>query len=611
VTSIASCAFEACIRLASIAIPDSVTSIGYSAFSNCIGLTNLSIGAGVSTINDQAFYGCRSLTDVTIPASVTSICRYVFSGCSSLSTINVDPANTVYASADGVLFSKDFTTLVQYPGGKTGTYVIPADVTNIAYYAFSGCTSLSAITVDLSNAAFASIDGVLFSKDYTILVQYPGGKYGAYAVPENVTNIGSFAFYDCINLTNVTISAGVNSVGDSAFEGCSGLSGVYFKGNAPSLGWDVFFGDYNATVYFLPGATGWESPFGGCLALLLPYTYEVLGDAVVITAYVGTNAVEIIPSSIEGLPVTVIGEGAFEGYGGLSSVQIGTGVTSIGDWAFHSCTGLSSVTIPGNVTNIGEFAFSQCTGMTNLVVGAGVTTIGHCAFNFSGLTSVAIPASVTSIGYLAFAGCASLSAVNVDPANAVFASIDGVLFSKDFSTLVQYPGGKVGTYIIPDTVAKIGSYAFFDCANLTNVTIPAGITSIGGRAFEGCSGLLGCYFKGNAPSLDGYAFNGDSIATVYYLPGSTGWGTSFDVRPIVCWNPTVQKDTSFGFTENRFVFNITGTANIPVVVEATTNLSGGTWTPLTNATLGTSGALYFSDPSSSCHPSRFYRIVWP
>jgi hypothetical protein len=109
-------------------------------------------------------------------------------------------------------------------------------------------------------------------------------------------------------------------------------------------------------------------------------------------------------------------------------------------------------------------------------------------------------------------------------------------------------------------------------------------------------------------------FTSANKATVYYLPGTTGWPippSRFYGRPAFLWNPAVQRDVSFGFVSDRFGFNISGTTNIPVVVETATNLTSGAWTPVLTNTLGSTGSFFFSDPASTNTPARFYRIVWP
>jgi hypothetical protein len=148
------------------------------------------------------------------------------------------------------------------------------------------------------------------------------------------------------------------------------------------------------------------------------------------------------------------------------------------------------------------------------------------------------------------------------------------------------------------------------------VTIPDSVVWIAGSAFNGCASLTWVYFKGNAADL-GYSppwfpsFSGDTNATVYYLPGTTGWGPTFGGLPTVLWNPQVQtSDASFGVQTNQFGFTITGTSNIVVVVEASTNLANPVWSPLATNTL-TSGSFYFSDAQWANYPGRFYRLRWP
>ncbi len=162
-----------------------------------------------------------------------------------------------------VLYNKAGTVLICYPGGKSGGFTIPDSVTSIAGYAFWQCSGLTSIVVDASNTGYSSQDGVLYNKAKTVLIQYPGGKSGGFTIPDSVTSIGDGAFGGCTGLTSVTIPDSVTSIGDYAFYHCSGLT----------------------------------------------------------------------------------------------SVTIPNGVTSIGDYAFECCTGLTSLTIGNSVTSIGDYAF--------------------------------------------------------------------------------------------------------------------------------------------------------------------------------------------------------------------------------------------------------------
>jgi len=146
---------------------------------------------------------------------------------------------------------------------------------------------------------------------------------------------------------------------------------------------------------------------------------------------------------------------------------------------------------------------------------------------------------------------------------------------------------------------------------LTNVVIGKGVTYLGELAFGYCSSLISVYFTGNAPTFGPSAFRSDSNAIVYYLPGASGWSNTYAGLPAVLWNALIQTgDGRFGVRNNQFGFNITGTTNIPIEIEACTNLANPVWTPLQTVTL-TNGLFYFSEPFQSNNAGRFYRITAP
>jgi hypothetical protein len=199
----------------------------------------------------------------------------------------------------------------------------------------------------------------------------------------------------------------------------------------------------------------------------------------------------------------------------------------------------------------------------------------------------------------------------VDPLNAVYSSADGVLFNQSQTTLIQCPGGKAGNYTIPNSVTNVAYNALAECYYLTNVTIPNSVTVIGSDAFYYCYRLTGIYFHGNAPSLGSNVFDYDSNATIYHLPGTTGWGPTFGGLPTVLLNPQVQtSDASFGVRTNQFGFNLSGPDGLVIVVEACTNFTNPVWQPVQTNTL-TGGSSYFSDPQWTNYPGRFYRLRSP
>ena len=222
-------------------------------------------------------------------------------------------------------------------------------------------------------------------------------------------------------------------------------------------------------------------------------------------AYSGSGGDVTIPST-----VNTIGNNAFYGCTGLTSVTIPNSITSIGDQAFYGCTGLTSVTIPNSVTSIGEYAFYRCTGLTSVTIPNSVTSMGSAFYGCTGLVSATIQNSVIDNG--AFNGCTGLTSVTIG--NSV-TSIGEYAF---------YRCTGLTSVTIPNSVTSIGDQAFYGCTGLTSVTIPSSVTSIGFCAFYNCTGLTSVTIPNSVTSIDGGAFG--EVLHIEYYGTATGspWG---------------------------------------------------------------------------------------
>jgi len=608
ITSIADRTFYSCSNLTGVTIPASVTSIGQSAFYGCVGLTNITLGSGVATIGQWAFFFCPALTSLTIPNNVisigasaffecinlasvtigngvTSIGTAAFDDCGKLTAITVSSSNSAYSSSgDGVLFDKNKLTLVQYPGGKTGSYTVPASVTGIASSAFSYCTNLAGVMLP---GGLISIGSSAFS--YSSL--------SSVMIPNNVTTIGDYAFNNSA-LATVTIGNSVASIGNNAFQGCH-LASVTIPNSVTSIGDDAF---------------------GACplTSVIIPNSVTSMGRYV----FYGCTS---LTTAVIGSGVTSIGSNTFAYCYSLANLSLGNGLADIGPSAFTYCSSLASVQFPNSITHIEDYAFSGCSQLTRAFFIGNAPTMGTSVFgsvasgfkviypndatgfatptwtdnsgysypalpcfnittdngqvtitgyngpggaitigtinslpvtdiaanaflNNNNLVSVTIGASVTTIGAAAFAGCSSLTAITVDASNPAYSNTsDGVLFDKNQTTLVQYPGAKVGGYTIPNSitsiaqnafyrctgltsvaipnnVTSIGQYAFLFCSKLTSVTIPSSVTSMGDYAVALCGNLASAVFLGNAPMMGVGVFDYDAGGfTVFYDKGATGF----------------------------------------------------------------------------------------
>lgn len=310
------------------------------------------------------------------------------------------------------------------------------------------------------------------------------------------------------------------------------------------------------------------------------FNFETNNGTLTLVGYSGSEAVLVVPSSVNGLPVTGIGNAVFVGNTNLISCAIPTGITNIGVVAFYLCSSLTKIDLPESLKSIEDGAFSYCSSLTRIRIPQNVALIGGSAFEFcESLTNLTLPDSLTSISGHTFANCTNLS-----------------------------------NLVIPPLVATIGDFAFANCSSLTSIIIPSRTTNFGVYAFAWCDRLEAVCFRGDAPTVGAFAFyahNTFRTLNAYYLPGTLGWGLTLGGRPTAPWflpNPLILNNSpSFGVQANHFGFTISWATNGLVVVEASSSLAAPLWQPVkTNLLLG--GSVYFSDVHATSFPSRFYRV---
>ncbi|MGI6301958.1 MAG: leucine-rich repeat protein [Verrucomicrobiota bacterium] len=496
-----------------------------------------------------------------------------------------------------------------YLSGLTSV-TIPNSVTSIGDWAFTSCWGLTSVTIgdsvtNIGNGAFDGCSGL-----------------NSVTIPDSVTSIGDSAFSGCSGLTSVTIPDSVTSIGDGAFAGCTSLSAIEVNELNPAYSsvHGVLLDKNQTTVTQFPA--GYEGHYE------IPASVTSIGDG----AFYGCSG---LTSVTIGASVTSIGEQAFGDCGSLTTIEVNElnecyssidgvlfnknqatvllcpggyeghfdippMVTFIGDSAFSSCYSLTSVTIPNSVTSIGDSAFYECIGLTSVTIPDSVTSIGDSAFSWCpSLTSVTIGASVTSIGKRAFSYCFGLTSVTI-----------GTSVTSIGDEAFYYCDGLSGL-TIPDGVISIGSYLCWGCSGLTCVTIGSNVTNIGKYAFARCEYLIEVYFKGNPPSVGFFPIFEGSFPTIYYLESTTGWGETFAGRPTAVWyldEPEVFFD-QMTLDSAGVCLWVVGPAGRTVSVQACTDVAAGEWGELGTYSLDESGAYAFTDPAWADFPSRFYWAV--
>ena len=476
-------------------------------------LTQLTIPAyhdGEPVTEILTFDGYTALEKVNIPNTVTYFADISFPDSTKLAEYEIynvdDVTNAAFTTKDGVVFSADEHTLVRYPIAKADeSYTVPASVTEIASFAFYGLTE--------GDYRFPTYCGAL-----TELV-----------LPSNLKTIGEYAFYQRGNLKTVRFNNDKSnvewSVGDYAFAGHL-LKSFPFEKNLAEIGnyafqsidmlnkaplhGELVLYDGIKTIgeYAFAGSTSMSS---WMTSVTIPASLESLGAGTFSTC---TTLTEV--SFAEGCKLTSIPDEAFAS-SGIESIRLPDGITSIGASAFSECRELTEIEISSGVKSIGESAFYNCLSITRLTLPEGLESIGDMAFSgMSKLTEINIPSSATSVGSGIFSGCDALDLVNVTvgTGNTAIAIKDGVMYSADMKELLYYPANKTDTsYVMPDTVETIPSEVFAYNEYLTSVTLSKNLTVIPSGTFYRATNLREIVIPASVERIEAEAFYGCSALT--------------------------------------------------------------------------------------------------
>lgn len=470
--------------------------------------------------------------------------------------VNVVPFTTYYDGYyiyDVPFYSGDITIpeVVNYQGQDytvtsiDGTFAetgitsisLPCSITRIDNYAFSRCTYLRNVHL-----------------------------------PNTITEIGEYAFNECTNLTDINIPSSLEGLGDRIFNQCENLSSIYIPASISYFGSGTFHGcsslshievssdnrtfdsrdNCNAII-----ETSTNTLTLGCKNTTIPNSVTRIGDA----AFSGCSGLTSIniPNS-----VTSIGWSAFSGCTGLTNIELPINLTSVEPYTFYECRALSSIIVPNSVTSVGYSAFERCDSLASIEVPNSVTSIGNSAFKFcysltsielpinlntiesktfyycGALTGIIIPNSVMSIGDETFYGCNNLADISI-PNSVVSVGADAFSSTKWFSNQpdgLVYAGRVAYKYKgtmpsdtnieLRDDIVSISSRAFRNCKGLVNITLPATLSVIGSYAFDGCTGLTGIEFPDSVRSIGSSAFYGctslNSVTCLATTPPAMSYG---------------------------------------------------------------------------------------
>ena len=442
-----------------IVVPEDVRRTEYGSFWGADRIREVRLPAGLEILGARTFENCYSLERVFIPASVRKIGPGAFNGCRRLSRLDIQ-SGSKFEFKDGILFDKeDRVVLFALPGIERA--VFPEAVREIGQDAFARCERLEEASI-----------------------------------PEGVTKIGRSAFLGCKSLSVLRLPASLENMEDSAISGCPALERIEIPaGGRYSVSGNTLLGDGGRTIVRgfgrveeirVPDGITRIAPnaFSSSAALKKAFVPDTVSD-------IGYSAFSYCPELVElRLPAKALKCGSeIAGHcPKLRKLVMPEGVEDL-HFTYWGCKALTELNIPKSVKIVGQQSIQDCDGLTEIVFPEGVREFrgNGIVMDCRNLRRIVLPSTLESIkGWNVFGKNPRLESIEVSSDNRFFTSVDGVLFSKDMTRLVQCPGGRTGVYEIPGTVSEIGPYAFSGCRDLTEIRIPESVHVFGPSAFNDC-----------------------------------------------------------------------------------------------------------------------------
>ena len=526
VTTIGSYAFSGCTGLTEIVIPDSVTTIGSYAFSGCTGLTRVVLPAGLTAIPDWCFNNCEKLPGIAIPETVTSIGSCAFRYCSALTAITL-PQGLQTLGANAFLYCENLpyvdvpdtlesagsyiagdTTQLRCSIGSSAAYALSKKNNSFYNNGYRLCytyadrdgsvTGLALSKYEGTDAETRVPDGVTELWGFCF---YENSVVTSVVLPESVVKIGGASFCDCKNLSSVTLPQGIVEIGGSAFAECPKLTVIDIPDGLQKAAW-LAEDDVRLRCSFGSSAAfalskGGNSFCAGDFQMRYLFDDEGNRNGLRLNKYLGTDAEVTVPEE-----VTETGS-AFKDCKTVTKVVLPAGLTKLESDIFSGCTALKEIAIPEGVTLIGNGAFRDCKALTELALPRGLKKIESYVFiGCTGLSYIDIPDGVETIdGHIVNeptqlrCTLGSSAAIALSKSDNGFC-VDGLRLCYGFDddgntnglTVKRYVGSETEV-TVPDGVDSVGSNAFYDCKGLTKLALPQGLKEIGDHAFVGCAGL--------------------------------------------------------------------------------------------------------------------------